>query len=128
LIERAEGKHVVGGGGQWFRQSKKPTGTQACAGPLKSLRNSRSYIMCEMLACGRGIRMIIGYCASFHGWPNSGSARCAIKAAGASRVFAAISSAVTDRKALSKAIAALQAGDVLLSLASIGSLNQPGTF
>jgi DNA invertase Pin-like site-specific DNA recombinase len=39
----------------------------------------------------------------------------ALKAAGAERIFAEkISGAITDRKQLSKAIAALQSGDVLL--------------
>ena len=78
--------------------------------------------MCEMPACdeaegkqGDGTRMIIGYARVSTDSQSLEGQDAALKAAGASCVFAEkISGAVTDRKALSKAIAALQTGDVLL--------------
>src|SRR6516164_2183827 len=102
-------------------QPTKKIGTRP-AGPLKSLPNSCSYIMCEMPACdeaegkqGDGTRMIIGYARVSTDSQSLEGQDAALKAAGASCVFAEkISGAVTDRKALSKAIAALQTGDVLL--------------
>jgi hypothetical protein len=48
---------------------------------------------------------------------------------GAERVFAEkISGAVTDRKALGRAMVALGSGTFCWSLGCIGSLGQPGTF
>ena len=59
--------------------------------------------------------MIIGYARVSTDSQSLEGQDAALKAAGASCVFAEkISGAVTDRKALSKAIAALQTGDVLL--------------
>jgi DNA invertase Pin-like site-specific DNA recombinase len=49
------------------------------------------------------------------GWPTLDAQRAALVAAGAEKVFAEkVSGAVTDRKALARAIAALGPGDVLL--------------
>lgn len=60
--------------------------------------------------------MIIGYArVSTDGQAIDGQ-QASLKAAGAEKVFAEkVSGAVTDRKALAKAIASLGAGDVLLS-------------
>ena len=59
--------------------------------------------------------MIIGYARVSTDSQSLEGQDAALKVAGASCVFAEkISGAVTDRKALSKAIAALQTGDVLL--------------
>jgi DNA invertase Pin-like site-specific DNA recombinase len=59
--------------------------------------------------------MIIGYAPVSTDSQSLEGQDAALKAAGASCVFAEkISGAVTDRKALSKAIAALQTGDLLL--------------
>ena len=59
--------------------------------------------------------MIIGYARVSTDGQSVDAQQSALTAAGAERVFAEkISGAVTDRKALAKAIAALQAGDVLL--------------
>ena len=56
-----------------------------------------------------------GVCSRQHGWTDARRATIALAAAGAERVFAEkVSGAVTDRKALARAIAALGAGDVLL--------------
>jgi DNA invertase Pin-like site-specific DNA recombinase len=54
-------------------------------------------------------------CPSFDGQPIAGSATLGLAAAGAEKVFAEkISGAVTERKALGRAISALGQGDVLL--------------
>src|SRR5262245_52315195 len=59
--------------------------------------------------------MIIGYARVSTDGQTLDSQQAALNAAGAERVFAEkISGAVTDRKALAKAIAVLAAGDVLL--------------
>ena len=59
--------------------------------------------------------MIIGYARVSTDGQTLDAQEAALKAAGANRVFAEkISGTVTDRKALAKAIAALNAGDVLL--------------
>ena len=59
--------------------------------------------------------MIIGYSRVSTDGQSFDAQLAALKAAGADRVFSEkISGAVTDRKALAKAIAALGAGDVLL--------------
>ena len=59
--------------------------------------------------------MIIGYARVSTDGQTLDAQEQALKAAGADRVFAEkISGTVTDRKALAKAIAALNAGDVLL--------------
>ena len=50
-----------------------------------------------------------------HRWPILEAQQASLRAAGAERIFSEkISGAVTDRKALAKALAALQTGDVLL--------------
>ena len=59
--------------------------------------------------------MIIGYARVSTDGETLDAQHAALTAAGAERVFAEkISGAVTDRKALAKALAALQAGDVLM--------------
>src|SRR6516162_4483470 len=59
--------------------------------------------------------MIIGYGRVSSDGQNLESQHSALTAAGAERIFSEkISGAVTDRKALAKAIAALSPGDVLL--------------
>jgi len=59
--------------------------------------------------------MIIGYARVSTDGQSLEAQQVALKAAGAERIFAEkVSGTVTDRKALAKAIAALQAGDVLL--------------
>ena len=59
--------------------------------------------------------MIIDYARVSTGGQSLEAQQAALKAAGADRVFSEkISGAVTDRKALAKAIAALGSGDVLL--------------
>jgi len=59
--------------------------------------------------------MIIGYARVSTDGQSLEAQQAALKAAGADRVFSAkISGAVTDRKALANAIAALGPGDVLL--------------
>src|SRR5260370_20482961 len=60
-------------------------------------------------------KMIIGYAGVSTDGQSLESQHASLTAAGAGRVFAEkISGAVTDRKALAKAIAALGVGDVLL--------------
>src|SRR5260370_6500882 len=60
-------------------------------------------------------KMIIGYAGVSTDGQSLEAQHASLKAAGAERVFAEkVSGAVTDRKALAKAIAALGAGDVLL--------------
>jgi DNA invertase Pin-like site-specific DNA recombinase len=59
--------------------------------------------------------MIIGYARVSTDGQSLDSQQASLKAAGAERIFSEkISGAVTDRKALAKAIAALGDGDVLL--------------
>ena len=59
--------------------------------------------------------MIIGYARVSTDGQTLDAQQSALRAAGAERIFAEkISGIVTDRKALAKAIAALNAGDVLL--------------
>ena len=59
--------------------------------------------------------MIVGYARVSTDGQTLDAQLAALKAAGADKIFAEkISGAVTDRKALAKAIAALSAGDVLL--------------
>ena len=59
--------------------------------------------------------MIIGYARVSTDGQSLEAQQAALKAAGAERIFSEkISGAVTDRKALAKAIAALGVGDVLL--------------
>jgi DNA invertase Pin-like site-specific DNA recombinase len=59
--------------------------------------------------------MIVGYARVSTDGQTLDAQQAALKAAGAERIYAEkISGAVTDRKALGRAIAALQAGDVLL--------------
>jgi DNA invertase Pin-like site-specific DNA recombinase len=59
--------------------------------------------------------MIIGYARVSTDGQSLDSQQASLKAAGAERIFAEkISGAITDRKALGKAIAALGAGDILL--------------
>src|SRR5262245_53908331 len=59
--------------------------------------------------------MIIGYARVSTDGQSLEAQQASLKAAGAERIFAEkISGAVTDRKALAKAIAALGVGDVLL--------------
>jgi DNA invertase Pin-like site-specific DNA recombinase len=61
------------------------------------------------------IKMIIGYARVSTGDQSLEAQHAALKAAGAERVYAEkVSGAKTDRKALAKAIAALNEGDVLL--------------
>src|SRR6516164_248839 len=60
-------------------------------------------------------KMIVGYARVSRDGQSLEAQQAALKAAGAERVFSEkISGAVTDRKALAKAMAALGAGDVLL--------------
>ena len=66
--------------------------------------------------------MIIGYARVSTDGQTPDAQHAALIAAGAERVFAEkVSGAVSDRKALAKAIAAVGVGDVLLSLGLIGS-------
>jgi DNA invertase Pin-like site-specific DNA recombinase len=59
--------------------------------------------------------MIIGYARVSTDGQSLEAQQASLKAAGAEKIFAEkISGAVTDRKALAKAIAALSAGDILL--------------
>jgi DNA invertase Pin-like site-specific DNA recombinase len=59
--------------------------------------------------------MIVGYARVSSDGQSLEAQQAALKAAGAERIFAEkISGAVTDRKALAKALAALETGDVLL--------------
>src|SRR5215510_1147844 len=59
--------------------------------------------------------MIIGYARVSTDGQSLEAQQASLKAAGAERIFAEkISGAVTDRKALAKAVGALQAGDILL--------------
>jgi DNA invertase Pin-like site-specific DNA recombinase len=59
--------------------------------------------------------MIVGYARASTDGQTPDAQQAALAAAGAERVFAeTISGAVSDRKALARAIAALGAGDVLL--------------
>src|SRR6516225_1898744 len=61
------------------------------------------------------VRMIVGYARVSTDGQTLDAQLASLKAAGAERIFSEkISGAVTDRKALAKAIAALGAGDVLL--------------
>src|SRR6516225_5506638 len=61
------------------------------------------------------VRMIVGYARVSTDGQTLDAQLASLKAAGAERIFSEkISGAITDRKALAKAIAALGAGDVLL--------------
>ena len=72
--------------------------------------------------------MIIGYARVSTDGQSLEAQQVALKAAGAERIFAEkVSGTVTDRKALAKAIAALQAGDVLLVTRLEGWPAQPVT-
>jgi DNA invertase Pin-like site-specific DNA recombinase len=73
--------------------------------------------------------MIIGYARVSTDSQTLDAQQSALAAAGAERVFAEkVSGAITDRKALTRAIAALGAGDVLLvTRAWIGWPAQRGT-
>ena len=73
-----------------------------------------AYIECKM-----GDKMtILGYARVSTDGQTLDAQQAALQAAGATKIFSEkISGAVTDRKALAKAIAALGAGDVLLVLA-----------
>jgi DNA invertase Pin-like site-specific DNA recombinase len=60
-------------------------------------------------------RMIVGYARVSTDGQTLDAQHASLAAAGAERIFAEkISGAITDRKALAKAIAALQTGDILL--------------
>jgi DNA invertase Pin-like site-specific DNA recombinase len=60
-------------------------------------------------------RMIIGYARVSTDGQTLDAQQAALKAAGAERVFAEkVSGVVTDRKALGRAVAALEPGDVLV--------------
>jgi DNA invertase Pin-like site-specific DNA recombinase len=74
--------------------------------------------------------MIIGYARVSTDRQTLDAQQSTLAAAGAERVFAEkISGAVTDRKALGRAVAALGAGDVLLVTRGwIGWPEAPGTF
>jgi DNA invertase Pin-like site-specific DNA recombinase len=82
------------------------------AGPLKSLVKLGAYIECEM-----GDQMtILGYARVSTDGQTLEAQEEALRSSGTSRIFSEkISGAITDRKALGKAIAALGAGDVLLA-------------
>jgi len=72
--------------------------------------------------------MIIGYGRVSTDGQTLDAQQAALPEAGATRVFAEkVSGAVTDRKALSRAIAALGAGDVLHTRVLTGCRDQPGT-
>jgi DNA invertase Pin-like site-specific DNA recombinase len=61
------------------------------------------------------LEMIVGYCRVSSEGQSLDAQQSALRQAGAEKVFAEkVSGAVTERKALAKAIAALGAGDVLL--------------
>ena len=74
--------------------------------------------------------MIVGYARVSTDGQTPDAQQAALKAAGAERVYAEkVSGAVTDRKALGRAVAALEPGDVLcVARGSIGSLAAPATF
>jgi DNA invertase Pin-like site-specific DNA recombinase len=60
------------------------------------------------------MQMIICYARVSTDGQSLEAQQMALKAAGAERIFSEISGAITDRKALAKAIAALSEGDILL--------------
>src|SRR6516162_11181632 len=61
------------------------------------------------------LEMIVGYCRVSSEGQTLDAQQAALRQAGAEKVFAEkVSGAVTDRKALAKAIAVLSQGDVLL--------------
>ena len=65
--------------------------------------------------------MIVGYARVSTDGQTLDAQTCALTGAGAQRVFAEkVSGAVTERKALARAIAALGAGDTLIVTSSTG--------
>jgi DNA invertase Pin-like site-specific DNA recombinase len=72
--------------------------------------------------------MIIGYARVSTDCQTLDAQQSALRTAGAEKVYAEkIFGAVTDRRQLAKAIAALEPGDTLLVCPWIGSPDQPGT-
>jgi DNA invertase Pin-like site-specific DNA recombinase len=85
--------------------------------------------MCRIHVQIEDREMIIGYARVSTDGQTLDAQQATLAAAGAEKVFAEkVSGAITDRKALAKAIAALGAGDVLLVTGAwIGSPAVPGT-
>jgi DNA invertase Pin-like site-specific DNA recombinase len=72
--------------------------------------------------------MIIGYARVSTDGQSLEAQQASLKAAGTERIFSEkVSGAVTDRKALAKALAALGPGDVLLVTRLDRLADQPGT-
>src|SRR5262249_13367349 len=71
--------------------------------------------LCECQAQKGRMQMIIGYARVSTDGQSLDSQQASLRAAGAERIFSEkVSGAITDRKALAKAIAALGSGDILL--------------